>query len=219
MSKNITLMGASYSAVPAVTLPQTGGGTATFTDTSDTTATAADVAQGKQFYTAAGVLTAGTASGGGGTSAWTKVAEKSYTTSYTNTSANTIETWATGHSELWTSDKIVYVRIRDTAGKRKGYFYGTDTFFMNMLPKNGSTSTSSSSGTLMEIWSYTTGGQFATRYGYSTTAYGIYADTFYSNGDVRIRERYSSSYSLTINGTYKVEVYMLDPAGGVPIFQ
>ena len=90
---------------------------------------------------------------------------------------------------------------------------------MNMLPKNGSTSTSSSSGTLMEIWSYTTGGQFATRYGYSTTAYGISADTFYSNGDVRIRERYSSSYSLTINGTYKVEVYMLDPAGGVPIFQ
>lgn len=32
MSKNITLMGASYSAVPAVTLPKTGGGTATFYD-------------------------------------------------------------------------------------------------------------------------------------------------------------------------------------------
>lgn len=32
MSKNITLLGASYSAVPAITLPQTGGGTATFYD-------------------------------------------------------------------------------------------------------------------------------------------------------------------------------------------
>lgn len=37
MAQNITLMGASYSAVPAVTLPKTGGGTATFTDTSDAT--------------------------------------------------------------------------------------------------------------------------------------------------------------------------------------
>ena len=32
MAKNITLLGASYSAVPAVQLPQTGGGTATFID-------------------------------------------------------------------------------------------------------------------------------------------------------------------------------------------
>ena len=66
MSKNITLMGASYTAVPAVQLPQTGGGTALFTDVSDTTAAAADVAEGKYFYTAAGVLTEGTGSGGGG---------------------------------------------------------------------------------------------------------------------------------------------------------
>lgn len=32
MAKNITLLGASYSDVPAVTLPKTGGGTATFYD-------------------------------------------------------------------------------------------------------------------------------------------------------------------------------------------
>ena len=44
MAQNITLMGASYSAVPAVTLPKTGGGTASFTDVTDTTAAAADVA-------------------------------------------------------------------------------------------------------------------------------------------------------------------------------
>ena len=68
MSQNITLMGASYSAVPAVTLPKTGGGTATFTDVTDTTAAASDVASGKYFYTAAGVKTEGTSSGGGGTS-------------------------------------------------------------------------------------------------------------------------------------------------------
>lgn len=32
MAQNITLMGASYSDVPAVELPKTGGGTATFVD-------------------------------------------------------------------------------------------------------------------------------------------------------------------------------------------
>lgn len=68
MAQNITLLGASYSAVPGVTLPKTGGGTATFYDVSDTTAAASDVATGKYFYTSAGVKTEGTNSGGGGTS-------------------------------------------------------------------------------------------------------------------------------------------------------
>lgn len=64
MAQNITLLGASYSDVPAVTLPKTGGGTASFTDVTDTTASASDVASGKYFYTSAGVKTQGTASGG-----------------------------------------------------------------------------------------------------------------------------------------------------------
>ena len=63
---DISLLGAVYPDVPGVTLPIDGGGTATFTDVSDTTAAAADVASGKYFYTAAGVKTQGTASGGGG---------------------------------------------------------------------------------------------------------------------------------------------------------
>lgn len=68
MAQNITLQGATYSAVPAVELPKQGGGTATFTDVTDTTAAAADVASGKYFYTASGVRTQGTNSGGGGSS-------------------------------------------------------------------------------------------------------------------------------------------------------
>lgn len=59
MAQNITIMGASYSAVPQVTLPKTGGGTAYFTDVTDTTATAADVANGKVIYTAAGAKVTG----------------------------------------------------------------------------------------------------------------------------------------------------------------
>lgn len=89
---NITLLGASYTDVPAVDLPQTGGGTVRFyesgggtgavsvvdtpdshggtvrtitaLDISDTTAIASVVQQGYYFYTAQGVKTAGTGSGG-----------------------------------------------------------------------------------------------------------------------------------------------------------
>lgn len=60
MAQNITLMGASYTAVPAVMLPKTGGGTATFTDVTPTTATAEDVANGKIIYAANGAQTVGT---------------------------------------------------------------------------------------------------------------------------------------------------------------
>ena len=67
MAKNITLLGASYSDVPAVDLPQTGGGTARFSDASVTTATESDVASGKIFLKADGTISTGTASGGGGT--------------------------------------------------------------------------------------------------------------------------------------------------------
>ena len=68
MAQNITLMGASYTAVPAVQLPKTGGGTARFDDASVTTAIASDVASGKIFLLADGTIATGTNSGGGGSS-------------------------------------------------------------------------------------------------------------------------------------------------------
>ena len=65
MAQNITLLGASYSDVPGVKLPKTGGGTALFTDVTGTTAEEGDVASGKVFFKANGSQATGTASGGG----------------------------------------------------------------------------------------------------------------------------------------------------------
>lgn len=75
MAQNVTLLGASYSNVPAVTLPKTGGGTARFDDASVTTASASDVASGKVFLASDGTITTGTASGGGGDSKNTQVVQ------------------------------------------------------------------------------------------------------------------------------------------------
>lgn len=60
MAQDIDLLGAVYPDVPAVQLPKDGGGTALFTDVSDTTADASDVADGEVFYTSAGLRSAGT---------------------------------------------------------------------------------------------------------------------------------------------------------------
>ena len=76
MAQNITLMGASYSNVPSVQLPKTGGGTATFDDTtiSSNAAAASDITSGKLAYVN-GALITGTNSGGGGSSKNTQVVQ------------------------------------------------------------------------------------------------------------------------------------------------
>lgn len=60
MAQDITLLGAQYEDVPGVTLPKTGGGTATFYDVTDTTAAAEDVVKDKVFVSSTGSITIGT---------------------------------------------------------------------------------------------------------------------------------------------------------------
>ena len=66
MAQNVTVAGASYSDVPSVVLPKTGGGSAEFLDTTISTnaATASDILAGKFAYVN-GSLIEGTGTGGG----------------------------------------------------------------------------------------------------------------------------------------------------------
>ena len=152
--------------------------------------------------------------GGGGASSWTKVAETSYQVSTTSTTSTVVAMWETGHSEILTTEKILYVRIRDTAGKRTGYFYGSDNFFINVQPNTEYNNTG-----IRNAHRYTTGQIFVSYGTGGTIGYGVYVDTVYSDGRIRIRERYSSTNSYTIDGTYKVEVYLLAPPTGAPIIE
>lgn len=95
MAQNITLLGASYTGVPGVELPKTGGGTALFADPSVTTAVEADVAQGKVFLKADGSTGTGTATGGGGSGA-TNIVQGTFTTGSTRASRGTVTIPYTG---------------------------------------------------------------------------------------------------------------------------
>lgn len=120
MAQNITLMGASYSNVPAVTLPKTGGGTARFDDATVTTATASDVASGKIFLASNGTITTGTASGGGGT-----LTVKTATLTKTSTSQTISFSSLSGQPKYW------YLRITSqlSSSGSTTYYYITNLFY------------------------------------------------------------------------------------------
>ena len=122
---DISLMGAVFPDVPKVVLPVDGGGSATFTDVSDTTAAAADVASGKYFYTSDGTKTAGTASGGGGGGGL--VYETGTYTPASDTARPTIS-FANTHTTL-----PIYVMLYDAVGTydsttNSNYYFAFNNF-------------------------------------------------------------------------------------------
>lgn len=69
MAQNVVINGVTYSAVPAVDIPKSGGGKATFYDTADGNITSGDVLTGKTGYSASGSVSGSMANNGstGGT--------------------------------------------------------------------------------------------------------------------------------------------------------
>lgn len=80
---NVVINGVTYNAVPEVQIPKSGGGTATFYDTSDATAVAGDVLSGKVVYGASGRITGNIATYPVGTeNITTKAQVSSWSTGY-----------------------------------------------------------------------------------------------------------------------------------------
>lgn len=147
---------------------------------------------------------------------WTLLKSATVTVSTTSTSASSTGTTAVAGSAAWDKSKIIYVRIRDSQGKRAGYFYGSDTFFINVNAGNSSTSALTNAARF--IHRYSSSSQMALYVTGSTTGYGVYAYSISSNGNISIYRRYNSTYSLTIDSTYNIEVYSIDYPDGVSPF-
>lgn len=139
-------------------------------------------------------------------SSWKLLGSTEITTSSTSTTATSVGTLTI--PEAWDANKIILVRVRDKAGKRSGYFYGSDSFFLNYQDASGGTSTITYAGRL--IHRCTSSGAYSSYVGATTTGYGVYGYSISAAGVTNIYRRYNSNYSLTINGTYIVEVWALD---------
>ena len=172
MAQNITIMGASYSAVPAVTLPKTGGGTARFDDASVTTATASDVASGKIFLASDGSITTGTASGGGSSKNTQVVQGTTRTTSSTLTAIGAEMTVSkTGTYDIYWSAFRSSTSSSYTYGTQlyiDGTAYGTqNTTWSNHVQNNHLTSVALTSGDKLRVYGRNSRG----------SSYYIYAPT------------------------------------------
>lgn len=208
MAQSITLLGATYPDVPSVLLPKSTSGMAQFDDTTiaSNAATAADIASGKLAFVN-GVLLTGTGSGGG--VVWTKLGSATLTVNTTSTSsasAGTID----ATSAAFTKSKIIYVRVRDKAGPRQGYFYGSDAFFINFYAANGVTNACTYAARCG--FYFNASRQWAS----ASSSYGVFGYSISTAGTITIRRRYNSSYG-TINGNFLCEAYSIDfPDGKSP---
>lgn len=145
--------------------------------------------------------------GGGGGSSYTLLHEEDIEVSTTSTSTVDVKTISVSGS--YTSDDIIYVRIYDKAGFRADYFYGSETFEINVMAAGPSQYEDSSTvGFTIKGTSYAS--KYSKRnWSGGANGYGILPKKFDTDGSITISARYNSNYSGTIDGTYHIEVYKL----------
>lgn len=219
MAQNVTIMGASYSNVPAVTLPKTGGGTARFDDASVTTAVASDVASGKVFLASDGTITTGTASGGGGGGGLDLIQTTSLgTLSTSSTSAtDTGKSITCASSTNWDDYDLLIV---DVSVDTKTNGRHTSTVSLVLLTGTSNVTTKNTYTVGSNKWNSKLGSTGTASTRQSTTAYGVYvnsASVSSSTLTMPLYYRYNSNSTGTLNGTYTARVYgvkLIDLIGG-----
>ena len=154
-----------------------------------------------------------TKSGGGGSN-WTKLASQEFTvntTSTTSTLVGTIQLTLTDYND---PETVLWVHVRDKAGFRTGYFFGTDTIFFHFQLADNNTN-SLSTRPVMAFYPTSSGSHMGASSAYGVFGYRLYYNT--TNHYLEIHSRYSNSYG-TINGTFVVDVYKLTMPTGLTLF-
>lgn len=159
-------------------------------------------------------------SGGGGGSSWKHLAHEEFEVSTTSTSFISVGTINVGYEAI-NAAQFLYVRVRDKAGARDGYYSGGDTFITNL---NG---TAFSGGTMRFAPTYirrTSANAWGINTALSSSSYGIVPYSVSKNASsgtitgasIALRAKYSSTTSGTIDGTYEVDVFALATPAGYP---
>lgn len=156
-------------------------------------------------------------SGGGGGSNWTLLASQEFSVNTSSTSETSVGSIQLDLSDYNDPNTVLWVHIRDKAGKRTGYLYGSDTVFLHwQLANNNPNSLNVKPAIGFGVTSEDMYNASVT-----TSCVGVYASRLYyssSNHSVQIVSKYNSTYG-TINGTFKCDVYKLTMPSGVTLFE
>lgn len=157
-------------------------------------------------------------SGGGGGSSYTLLASQEFEVSTTSTSETSLGYFSSPDTTFHTKEHLIYVRVRDKAGRRNGYCYGGDYFFCDYTAINGADSlVSYRIGFNYYIKDDGTLNTSATIRGTEMSSYGVYPAALTKNSGFTMKAKWLTSTSGTIDGTYLVEAFFLDwPNGELP---
>jgi len=158
------------------------------------------------------------AGGGGGGSNWKLIATQEYTVNTSSTTETDVGTIELPLADYANTSTIVWVHIRDKAGKRNGYFYSSDSVYFPYTIPNASAPSSALSTSLPGRISI--GVDSSGKYKQNTTSLGVYPSLLgYTEAlhSLAIKSKYNSTYG-TVDGTYKVDVYALTPPSGMTLF-
>ena len=207
MAQNVTIAGNQYPDVPSILVPKTGGGgNAIFADPSVVTAVAADVASGKYFLDSSGVLTQGTASGGGG-------ASNVVTGTFKGTTTNTAMDITLNYSGSGYPVAVVIYPTEGPFNNTTGSFYNLiqrnviATYYCvkaatDLTPTYPSGSTSDKANQVVYFYRYKSSTSDATTTANAGSTTYLYRDTDAASGQTTVfRIRSKTKMSVFIAGT------------------
>lgn len=144
--------------------------------------------------------------GGGGGSSYTLLYEEDVEVSSATGTVIVVKEIAV--DGIYTSD-LLFVRIRDKAGRRQGYFLESEAYIANPNPVNGITSIFSTVG---RNTIYDDNGAFKVDNG-MYGGFGVFVDVIESADTITISARTGRG---NVGGTYHVAIYKLSLPDGTP---